>query len=64
MYHKHLELLLDEKLNFKEQLKEKISKAYKYIAVLKKLQNIIPSNFLLTMYIYFTLPHLDYGDII
>ena len=40
-HHKHLGLLLDEKLNFKKHLKEKMSKAYKGIAVLRKLQNII-----------------------
>ena len=36
-HHKHLKLILDEKLNFKEHLKEKMSKAYKGIAVLSKL---------------------------
>ena len=36
-HHKHLGLILDEKLNFKEHLKEKMSKAYKGIAVLRKL---------------------------
>ena len=55
---------IDEKLNFKEHLKEKKSKAYKGIAVLRKLQNIIPRNSLLTIYKSFIRPHLDYGDII
>ena len=64
MHHKHLGLILDEKLNFKEHLKEKMSKAYKGIAVLRKLQNIIPRNSLLTIYKSFIRPHLDYGDII
>ena len=63
-HHKHLGLILDEKLNFKEHLKEKISKAYKGIAVLRKLQNFIPRNSLLTIYKSFIRPHLDYGDII
>ena len=63
-HHKHLGLILDEKLNFKEHLKEKMSKAYKGIAVLRKLQNIIPRNSLLTIYKSFIRPHLDYGDII
>ena len=62
--HEHLGLILDEKLNFKEHLKEKMSKAYKGIAVLRKLQNIIPRNSLLTIYKSFIRPHLDYGDII
>ena len=62
--HKHLGLILDEKLNFKEHLKEKMSKTYKGIAALRKLQNIIPRNSLLTIYKSFIRPHLDYGDII
>ena len=57
-------IILDEKLNFKEHLKEKMSKAYKGIAVLRKLQNIIPRNSLLTIYKSFIRPHLDYGDTI
>ena len=36
-HHKHLGLILDAKLNFKEHLKAKMSKAYKGIAVLRKL---------------------------
>ena len=63
-HHKHLGLILDEKLNFKEHLKEKMFKALKGIAVLRKLQNIIPRNSLLTIYKSFIRPHLDYGDII
>ena len=63
-HHKHLGLILDEKLNFKEHLKEKMSKAYKGIAVLRKLQNIIPRNSLLTICKSFIRPHTDYGDII
>ena len=63
-HHKHLGLILDEKLNFKEHLKEKMSKTYKGIAVLRKLQNIIPRNSLLTICKSFIRPHIDYGDII
>ena len=56
-HHKHLGLILNEKLNFKEHLKDKISKAYKGIAVMRKLQNIITRNSLLTIYkIFYTPP--------
>ena len=41
-----------------------MSKTRKGIAVLRKLQNIIPRNSLLTIYKSFTRPHLDYGGII
>ena len=63
-HHKHLEFILDEKLNFKEHLKEKMFKAYKDIAVLRKLQNIIPRNYLLTIYKSFISLLLDYGYVI
>ena len=63
--HEHLGLILDEKLNSKEHLKEKMSKAYKGMAVLRKLQNIIPRNSLLTICKSFIHPPLeDYGDTI
>ena len=41
-----------------------MSKAYKGIAVLRKLQNIMLRNSLLTIYKSFICPHLDYGDIV
>ena len=62
--HKHLGLILDEKVNFKEHLKEKMSKAYKGIALLRKLQSINLRDTLLTICKSFIRPHLDYGDII
>ena len=49
-HYKHLGLILDEKLIFEEHLKEKMSKAYKGIAVPRKLQNIVPRNSLLKIY--------------
>ena len=61
---KHLGLILDEKVNFKEHMKEKMSKAYKGIALLRKLQSINLRNTLLTICKSFICPHLDYGDII
>ena len=54
---KHLGLILDEKLRFKEHLKKKMSNAYKGIAILRKLQNIIPKNSLLTIYKSIIRPH-------
>ena len=51
--------ILDEK-----NLKEKMSEAYKEIAVLRILQDFIPRNSLLTIIKSFIHPHLDYGAII
>ena len=61
---KHLGLYLDEKLNFSHHIKEKTSKAYRGIGVIKKLQNILPRQSLLTIYKSFIRPHLDYGDVV
>ena len=61
---KHLGIHLDEKLDFNAHIKEKISKAYRGIGIIKKLQSKLPRNALLTIYKSFIRPHLDYGDIV
>ena len=61
---KHLGMILDEKLNFEYHLKEKCLKSNKGIGVIKKLQNILQRQALLTIYKWFVRPHLDYRDII
>ena len=61
---KHLDMILDEKLNFEYHLKEKCLKSNKGIGVIKKLQNILQRQALLTIYKWFVRPHLDYRDII
>ena len=61
---KHLGLHLDQKLDFRKQIVEKISKTHKGISVIKKFYNILPRNTLLTIYKSFVRPHLDYGDIV
>ena len=63
-YQKHLGLFLDEKLNFNVHVKEKIAKANRSIGLIKKLQNNLPRQALLTIYKSFIRPLLDYGDII
>ena len=61
---KYLGIYLDEKLNFSNHIKEKISKANKDIGIIRKLNNFLPRNFLITVYKYFIRSHLDYGAII
>ena len=61
---KHLEMLLDVKLDFQEHLKNIYSKVNKTIGLLRKLHNTLPRVPLLTIYQSFIKPHLDYGDII
>ena len=60
-YQKHLGLLLDEKLNFKQHVDSAILKMNKGISVIKKLRH---SKSLLTIYKAFLQPLVDYGDII
>ena len=61
---KHLGLILDNKLNFQEHLKNILNKVNKTIGLLRKLQSILPREPLLTIYKSFVRPHLDYRDVI
>ena len=61
---KHLGLILDSKLSFQEHLQNILNKVNKTIGLLRKLQNILPREPLLTIYKSFVRPHLDYGDVI
>ena len=61
---KHLELILDSKLNFQEHLQYILNKVNITIGLLRKLQNILPREPLLTIYKSFVRPHLDYCDVI
>ena len=61
---KHLRIQLNEKLNFSNHIKEKLSKANKGIGVLRKLYNVLPRSSLITIYKSFIRPHLNYGAII
>ena len=45
-------------------MKEKCVKSSKDIGIIKKLQNRLPRQALLTIYKSFARPHLDYRDII
>ena len=61
---KHLGLTLDSKLSFNEHITDKIHQANKCVGFLQKLQTILPRNSLLTIYISFIRPLLDYADVI
>ena len=57
-------MFLDCKLTFEEHLKTIANKINKSIGLLRKFQNFLPRESLLTIYKSFIQPHLDYGDII
>ena len=61
---KHIGLYLGEKRNYNTHIKEKLSKVYKGIALLRNLSNKLPRQALVTIYKAFIRPHLDYVDIV
>ena len=61
---KNLGLILGSKLNFQEHLKNILNKVNKSIGLLRKLQNILPHEALLTISKSFVRPHLEYDDVI
>ena len=63
-WQKRLEMYLNKALNFNLHIKEKISKEMKRIGVIQKLTKTLLRHSLITIYISFVRPHLDYGDII
>ena len=63
-FQKHLGVILDKKLNFKQHVDDAISKINKGMAVIKKLRYSLPRNSLITIYKSFLRPLIAYGDII
>ena len=62
--HKHLGLILDEKLSFAEHVKEAIIKAKRGIGIIRFLSKYVSRNVLDQMYKLYVRPHIDYGDVI
>ena len=61
---KHLGMFLDFKLSFNEHLETVFAKVNRGIAILRKLQSVLPREALLTIYKSFICHHFDYGDVI
>ena len=55
--HKHLGLKLDERLNFREHLKDKFVIVDKGISIFKTLSNYLSCHSLVTLYKKFIRPH-------
>ena len=60
----HLDIHLDEKVDFNAHIKEKICKANRGIGIIRKLQSKLSRNALLTIHRFFIRPHLDYSEIV
>ena len=64
-FHKHLGLIVDNKLDFNKHLDKKVNKCNKIIEMMKKLSTSVSRQSLLTTYKSLDVrPILDYGDII
>ena len=61
---KHLGLILDEKLVFKDHVSEKFAKANRGIGAIKRMSKYLPRKSLISMYTSFIRPHLDYADVV
>ena len=61
---KHLGMFLDFKLSFNEHFETVFAKNNRGIAILRKLQTVLPREAVLTIYKSFNRPHFDYGDVI
>ena len=62
--HKHLGIILDDKLNFQSHIKEAITKARRGIGIIKYLSRYVNREMLDQVYKLHVTPHLDYGDIL
>ena len=60
---KHLQLIFDNRLSFEEYFTAMGAKVSRTIALLRKLQHILPRQALITIYKSFIPPYLDYVDI-
>ena len=54
--HKHLGMLLDDKLSYEHHLKSVLNKVKKTIGLLRKFQQILPRQSLITIYKSFIRP--------
>ena len=61
---KHLGIILDEKLNFREHILEAIEKAKKGLSLMKFLSSFVNRKTLVLTYTMHVRPHLEYGDIL
>ena len=64
LVHKHLGMILDDNLSYEHHLKIVLNKVKKTIGLLRKFQQILPRQSLITIYKSFIRPDLDYGDIV
>ena len=62
--HKHLDMIIDSKLNFQSHIREAIIKARRGIGIIHYLSKHVSRDVVDQIYKLYVRPHLDYGDII
>ena len=62
--HKHLQMILHDKLNFRSHIKDRILKARKGIGVIRYLSTYVSRHVLDQICKVYARPNLDYGDIV
>ena len=63
-HQKHLEIVLDLKLNFNAHVEQRIKMCNRIKGLIRRLSVTLSRNALLTIYKTLVRPHLDYGDIL
>ena len=63
-YTKHIGMTLDNRLNFKKHLEEKIAKANQGLGIMIQLKKWVTYQVLEIIYKLYVRPHLNYGDIL
>ena len=63
-HQKHLGIIVDDKVDFKQDINNTILKVNKCISMIRKLRNSLPLKSLVTIYKAFLRPLIDYGDVI
>ena len=61
---KHLGLILDSRINFKQHIDDKLGKANKGIGIMKQIKKWVDMRALETVYKLYIRPHLEYGDLV
>ena len=61
---KHAGIILDSKLTFEADYKTVLSKTNRTMGLLRKLQNLLAREVLITIRKAFFRPHIDYGDVL